>query len=381
MRYTLFAHGGSGNHGCEAIVRSVASVLNLGREDELLSDVPEEDACYGLDGLLSVNASRSYVTQGLIYKLLAKMSGNPDRYYYRRLYRSLGTKPTTWALSIGGDNYCYHGMDVQMMVMHQLMRRSAHRTALVGCSVESETLSKEILDDMRHYDLIWARESLTHESLCDRGFKNVKLIPDPAFCLNRVDLPLPKGFVEGNTVGINMSPLIMGKETQKGMAMANYRRLIEYIINETNMQVALIPHVVWATNDDRLPLQSLHEQFCDTGRVLMLEDHTAEELKGYIARCRFLVAARTHASIAAYSQQVPTLVVGYSIKARGIARDLFGTEDNYVLPVQKMTDEDQLMEDFRWLMAHEEQIKKHYAGMMPEYIKRIGAAKLLFEQI
>lgn len=381
MRYTLFAHGGSGNHGCEAIVRSVVRVLNLGQEEELLSDVPEEDACYGLDGLLSVNASRSYVTQGLIYKLLAKMSGNPDRYYYRRLYRSLGTKPITWALSIGGDNYCYHGMDVQMMVMHQMMRRSASRTALVGCSVEPDTLSEEILNDMRHYDLIWARESLTYNALRERGFNNTCLIPDPAFTLQRKDMPLPEGFDEYNTVGINMSPLIMGKEMTAGMAMANYHALIQYIISETNMQVALIPHVVWATNDDRLPLSKLYEQFRETGRVVMIRDHTAEELKGYIARCRFLVAARTHASIAAYSQQVPTLVVGYSIKARGIARDLFGTEENYVLAVQNMCAEDQLTESFRWLMAHEEQIKKYYAGMMPEYIKQISEARLLFEQV
>ena len=91
------------------------------------------------------------------------------------------------------------------------------------------------------------------------------------------------------------------------------------------MQVALIPHVVWSHNDDRKPLSQLYEMFKDTGRVVMIEDHNAEELKGYIARCRLMVVARTHASIAAYSTQVPTLVVGYSVKARGIAKDIFGS--------------------------------------------------------
>ncbi len=51
---------------------------------------------------------------------------------------------------------------------------------------------------------------------------------------------------------------------------------------------------------------------------------------------------RTHATIAAYSTGVPTLVVGYSVKARGIARDLFGTEDGYVLPVQQLKESDEL---------------------------------------
>ena len=54
------------------------------------------------------------------------------------------------------------------------------------------------------------------------------------------------------------------------------------------------------------------------------------ELKGFIARCRFFVGARTHATIAAYSSCIPTFSVGYSIKAKGIAQDIFGTYKNYV---------------------------------------------------
>lgn len=50
----------------------------------------------------------------------------------------------------------------------------------------------------------------------------------------------------------------------------------------------------------------------------MIEDAPCGDLKGYISRCRFLVAARTHASIAAYSTGVPALVAGYSVKARGL---------------------------------------------------------------
>ena len=103
----------------------------------------------------------------------------------------------------------------------------------------------------------------------------------------------------------------------------------------------------------------------------MIEDHNAMELKGYIARCRFMVVARTHASIAAYSTQVPTLVVGYSVKARGIAKGIFGTEENYVIPVQSLQQADELMKGFHWLMDHEDDIKVHYAEMMPDYIESV----------
>ncbi len=33
---------------------------------------------------------------------------------------------------------------------------------------------------------------------------------------------------------------------------------------------------------------------------------------------------------------IPTLVVGYSVKARGITRDLFGDEEQYSLSVQRL---------------------------------------------
>lgn len=35
----------------------------------------------------------------------------------------------------------------------------------------------------------------------------ILLLPDPAFTLSKKDLPLPEGFIEGNTIGINVSPV------------------------------------------------------------------------------------------------------------------------------------------------------------------------------
>lgn len=50
------------------------------------------------------------------------------------------------------------------------------------------------------------------------------------------------------------------------MTLRNYVNLIQYIIDETDMQVALIPHVVWSHNDDRKPLIQLYDMFKDTCR-------------------------------------------------------------------------------------------------------------------
>lgn len=87
------------------------------------------------------------------------------------------------------------------------------------------------------------------------------------------------------------------------------------------------------------------------------------------------IGARTHATIAAYSSNVPTLAVGYSVKARGIARDLFGDYENYVIPVQQLQEKEDLIGAFEWLKDYEEEIRQDLRRVMPEYKKnamRIG---------
>jgi polysaccharide pyruvyl transferase WcaK-like protein len=122
------------------------------------------------------------------------------------------------------------------------------------------------------------------------------------------------------------------------------------------MKILLVPHVVWASNDDRKPLREFYEGFKDTGRVYLVEDSPAEVLKGYISKCSFFVGARTHSTIAAYSSSVPTLVIGYSVKSRGIATDLFGQTENYVLPVQEIRETDSLIRAYEWIMKNNKSI-------------------------
>ena len=105
------------------------------------------------------------------------------------------------------------------------------------------------------------------------------------------------------------------------------------------------------------------------------------ELKGYISRCRMFVGARTHATIAAYSSCVPTVVLGYSVKSVGIATDLFGTSKNYVLPVQSLNDADELKDHFKWLMFNEEEIRKHLEKIMTAYILKAYAGKEALEKL
>jgi len=371
--YGLYAHGGSANHGCEAIARSIIKLLSLNKEHILCSNAPTEDIKYQLNELITITKVQNGIKTNFIYKLSSKLSSNPDKLYYNSIYHELPQllQNTDIALSIGGDNYCYSGLALEMSVLLSIIRQKTKASPiLLGCSIESKEYKNYLDTDFKKYEKIIARESITYSLLNESGLKNIFCIPDPAFQLNRKDLPLPTQFIENNTIGINVSPMIIGYENQKGITLQNYIELITYILHKTDMQIALIPHVVWTNNDDRIPLQILFNKFKDTGRICMITDHNAEELKGYIARCRFMIAARTHASIAAYSQQVPTLVVGYSVKARGIATDIFGTDKNYVIPVQELTSSNTLKDAFILLMTQEKNIKNYMNSFIPEYNER-----------
>ena len=273
------------------------------------------------------------------------------------------------AVSIGGDNYCYPHSAAEGVELDREIRKHCAHSVFWGCSVEESAITPEIREDLAGFDLISARESISYECL-KRINPNTILVADPAFLLETVKLPLPKEFAEENTVGINVSPLVSQYSTGGSIVLDNYETMIRYILENTDMHICLIPHVVWEGTNDLEPLTALYEKFRDSGRVCLIGDHNAMELKGYIARCRFFVGARTHATIAAYSSCVPTLVAGYSVKSRGIARDLFGTEDNYVVPVQNLQSNEDLSSAFRWLVRNENRIRSHLDSIMPEYIRK-----------
>jgi len=373
MKYVLYMHGGSGNHGCEAIVRTTANMLGGPENVMLWTLAQQEDKAYGaaaqMERLL-VSEELKRFSPGYFEALLRrKLLKQPDanmKVFLKETFRG------NIAISVGGDNYCYPWSARQNAELNRQIRKHCAATVLWGCSIDEESITPEIRADLAAYDLITVREPLTYALLKEINPNTVK-VSDPAFTLPREDLPLPEGFREGNTVGINVSPMIMSYGTEGSLILENYENMIRSILEETDMQVCLIPHVIWAANDDREPCRLLFDKFRNTGRVCMVDDCNAVQLKGYIARCRFFVGARTHATIAAYSTCVPTLVAGYSVKSRGIARDLFGTEEHYVLPVQDLKTGNDLAEAFRWLRQNEEPIRTRLTQVMPEYVQNAYA--------
>lgn len=374
IKKVLYMHTGSGNHGCEAIIRTTSKLLNGPENVILWSNTKSEDVQYKAaqefeQVVVSEQIKRfspAYFEALLKRKLFHNNNANME-IFFRKLFKN------NIAISVGGDNYCYEWSAQQAVKFDKEIRKYCAASVLWGCSINPEAITPEVREDLEGFDLITAREQITYQVLKEINPNTVK-VADPAFLLDRIDLPLPEGFQEGNTVGINISPLIMEYSPAGALVLDNYRALIRYILEETDMSICFIPHVVWSYNNDLEPINALYREFGKSNRVSKIVDGNCCELKGYIARCRFFVGARTHATIAAYSTCVPTLVVGYSVKSRGIAQDLFGTDEGYVLPVQKMKNESDLKYSFVKNFEKELEQKEKLKSVISDYKKLAATA-------
>lgn len=385
-KIVLYMHAGSDNHGCEAIASTLLRMLP--KPAILISSRKAEDEKYSLPALCDEIIQERYIEKNIFvhtwYYMWRKIFRDPECFMRYRYGAVSGKNMYRLNISIGGDNYCYENMLERLIMSNRMFHSGGAKTVLYGCSIEPEILkSKKIIEDMKQYDMIVARESITYEALKAAGvMENVFLLPDSAFLLESEHLQLPENWIPGKMIGLNVSPMIVENEKKSGITMENYKALIAHILETTDLNVALIPHVVWAGGDDRKPIQELYEAFADTGRALQIPDAPAPALKGYISRCRMFIGARTHAAIAAYSACVPTLVVGYSVKARGIAKDLFGTDEGYVLPVQSLQRKEELIAGFEQLKGKEDKIRHHLENIMPEYKARAAkGAELLAGRI
>jgi len=368
MKIMMFAHGGSLNRGCEAIVRSSSKLIKEGMSNTsimLASDRPHTDTdIHTVDVVFDGSRSslKKYSLHWFVAALQYKLFGQ-DSYALGVIESNIINRihETDVCLSIGGDNYCY-GETPNWYEIDRRIKNKGKKLVLWGCSIGEEDMSEQKLADLKRFDLIIARESLTYDNLLKHGLRNVKLSADPAFTMEQSKLPLPAGWREGNTIGINFSPLVWKMNEQSRDAV---KELVSHIIDKTDMTIAFTPHVIYDGNNDYEVLQQYYEEFKDTGRVVLLPDNlNATEYKGYIARMRMFIGARTHATIAAYSNLVPTMVLGYSVKSKGIAKDIFG-EEKLVLGLEQLSDSSLLIERFDELLREEDDIRRRLSEAIP----------------
>lgn len=259
-------------------------------------------------------------------------------------------------ISAGGDNYTY-GEEYYLYVLDEESKRQNKKLVFWGGSLFDEIKCESLISDMGLFDALIVRESITYEALKKHICQEKMIcIPDPAFSLETKKVGIDD-FYNSKVVGINFSPLTIPNAKVGDKRFDSVIKLINYILKETNYNVSLIPHVTTDNCNDLKTLNAIYDLYKGNKRVRLEEDkYDCSEIKYLISKCSMLIASRTHASIAAYSTNVPTLVIGYSVKSRGIAKDIFGTYKDYVVSADVL-EGDKLINSFIWLDKNKKKIK------------------------
>ena len=382
MKYFLFNHEGSKNHGCEAIVRGSMNIIENSDEkaEFVLSSYNPSD-----DEILNNITVKAAKTRDLtkVEKLIAAVDlkiNNSETYALQKMYSPIvsDAEDCDICLSVGGDTYCY-GDNHGIQVLTRELKKRGKKTVLWGASIGAEDLSERKLESLRDFDAIFTREPITYELLKENGANdNIYLFSDPAFCMERVEVEPIDGFTRENTLGFNISPLVASGDPRKKEIAEDF---LKFIFENTTMKVLLVPHVVEENNNDYDFMKPIFEKFEHTGRIAILPpDLEARQYKGYIAGTRFFIGARTHSTIAAYSSGVPTIALGYSVKARGIAKDIFG-EEKYVLDIKAMTDYRELRDEFLKLLENENEIRRELMKSIPLRMRSAMEAGEMLQKI
>lgn len=310
----LYGYGGAYNHGAEAILRSSLPVFRqAGIPIFLSTHFPEQDREFGLDKLVDrlIPADLSLVPEERAAESFEKKE-RVDARIYRDALSEIDSE--TICISVGGDNYCYPNWHRQS-IFSRVIKERGGRNVLWGCSIQPEMIDTYMEEILRSHDRIFAREGLTANALLSRGIRQVTCLPDPAFLLPAKSIPWQEN---GSMAAVNLSPLVLRRADGLMDAFASAaRNLLKNV--ET---LLFIPHVTMPADNDIEALQALEQRLSPEERSRVRwapESLNAEQRKYLVSLCELLVCCRTHISIAAYSCGVPTVAVGYSVKAQGIA--------------------------------------------------------------
>ena len=151
-------------------------------------------------------------------------------------------------------------------------------------------------------------------------------------------------------------------------------QFIEYVLQTTDLHILLLPHVTWnegnVNQDDRQMARLIYDYFGHTDRfdILDIDNMNYCQIRYAISKCRAFIGARTHAVISAYSMCVPAIALGYSIKSRGIAKDL-GLDERLVVNSKRFNEGD-LLRSFQYLMERLDEVRSHLCEVMPAYRQR-----------
>jgi colanic acid/amylovoran biosynthesis protein len=297
-------------------------------------------------------------------------------------------------ISVGGDNYSLdYRIPSLLMGIDALAMDMGKPVVLWGASVGPFEREPHFVPIIRNHlarmDKVMIRETVSYQYLTEvLGLSNVIQMVDPAFTLIKDVVDCAEFWPEDQgqgVIGLNISPLIERHKTLNQDLVGEVVKFVNHAVKKEGYGVLLVPHVVpldgSCKNNDAHYMDQILYKCEDLKQSIRMAPATfnASQLKYVISCLRFFIGARTHSTIAALSSGVPTISIAYSIKARGINRDLFGKED-FVLPTQSVGFS-ALKEKLLYLQENEENLKQILKDRIPEYKNNVSSATELLGKV
>ena len=370
MKYYFPIHLDGDNRGCEAIAKGSSILLDESKEN-LLGLCRDVSLDYRL-GLADYVKLVPTAKLGAIARI--------SNFFIRKLHLPFKEKRVDASMkfvsemtvddilvSTGGDMMCYGNN--QVISTNNYAHLKGCKTILWGCSMGPENLTPEKEETLHNFSLVYARESLTYDFFKSINIKNICLFPDPAFILKPERCNLPEYYTNDDVIGINISNYVLGGfslDTPFGKEITGF---LDYIIFQTKLKIILIPHVLWGGQDDRIVAEIIFKKYGASNRVFILNVDKLNycQIRYVISKCKMFVGARTHSMISAYATCVPALALGYSIKSRGLVKDL-GLSERLLVDCRNVK-VGAVLDSFKFMLENESSIRQHLKAVIPDYIK------------
>jgi len=404
MKFYLAGQQNFGNRGCEALVRSVAGIVRerLPGARFLVPTLDQQRDSTQWPGMAAAGC-----------EFVPASERSPRVKWWNRAITRIPALLPLWeprytpqarvmdefaqcdgVLMIGGDVISLDYGPGSLFLSSGLMD-AAHRagppTMLFAASVgpfnANPVIERYMVNHLRRYSAISVRESASLAYLQRLGLHEAVLVADPAFRLEPESVALGAPFDQpgAGVLAFNISPLVnqSWQRNNPGKSLLDEcAAFLQRVLSETRLTVALLPHVdpldgADENSDSHYMIGLLARLGGASNRVALVRSGlNAAQLKHVVGACRYLIAARTHATVAGWSQHVPTISIAYSVKARGLNQDLFDTLD-YVLDTQKV-ERASLWASYRLLSAREDALRTHLSERIPRWRANAGkSAELL----
>jgi len=249
-----------------------------------------------------------------------------------------------------GDLFLWRTLQ-PIKVAHQLNKKIIIFGQSVGgfATIKSEKIAAKYL---KLCDKILVREKLSYDLLAKYNVKNLELIPDTAFYIDKKDVEINLNNKEDKDVlGITVVNWNFAESNNPEEAKEQYVSNLIYAIEEStvkhNLFPVFIPQVTvrhhGKSDLDLINLISVKLNEKGIKHYIVKEDYSSSEMVGLYSKCKLLIGTRLHSCILAAVAGTPVIAIRYQgFKTQGVMNMLgFGhfVHDIHYLDGQKLLED------------------------------------------